>query len=89
MEEMYKCEKCLYSSKLKANLKYHVKAIHDKLQDMQCPNCNYKTAWGQTHLRQHLKKHHKEAKKCQLCGLEVSSEVALTEHLLSSHIKST
>merc|ERR1712150_97330 len=57
------CPKCDHRargktiSSAKQNLKAHIKAVHDKVKDHQCPQCDYKTA-QKCNLNTHLKKHH-------------------------------
>jgi len=60
-----KCPKCDFVSKCrikaqaKQNLKLHIKAVHDKIKDIKCDRCDYKTA-QRSNLTIHLRVHKKD-----------------------------
>jgi hypothetical protein len=37
------CEKCDYIANYEWNLKLHTKAVHEKIKDQKCHNCDYAT----------------------------------------------
>ena len=59
---------------------------HGAMSDIGCPNCPYRSATAED-LKRHVKKSHKGEEKCKLCGFEPKSQEALTQHIMSEHLK--
>jgi hypothetical protein len=63
-----KCNICNYSSKFPVNLRRHVKAVHEGIQDHKCDQCLYKTAFKDA-LKRHVKHVHDKIRDnlCEKC----------------------
>ena len=89
-----KCEKCDYKSSLNSKLKTHIKAVHDKIKDFECPfvfenkQCDYKCSTNGD-LKIHIKRIHDKIKdvECDKCDFKSSTNGDLQIHIKQVHDK--
>ena len=68
-----KCEKCSYSTPIKACLKAHVKAVHDGTRDQKCDQCDYAATTAKLlrrhrmHVHQGIKRKDRAVIECEKC----------------------
>ena len=59
--------------------------VHEGKKPFQCNTCNYSTSLKE-HLETHIESVHQENKfNCQTCGLHLSDEMSLIEHIVFVH----
>ncbi len=80
-KEIYKCEKCDYSSHNKYYLKQHVELVHNAERPFKCPFCDY--AGKRSHsLKEHLVVHSTNRPyECHLCNATFRKKGHLTNHI--------
>ena len=77
-------EKCTICKKKVSNLKSHIKLVHDKIKDYQCPECE-KSFQTRSHLKKHVTQIHLGLREeCPECGKKVKD---LKSHIKFSHDK--
>jgi len=77
-------ERCTICKKKVSNLKSHIKLVHDKIKDYQCPECekNFQT---RSHLKKHVSLIHLGLREeCPECGKKVKD---VKSHIKFSHEK--
>ena len=92
IEKLFKCEKCVFKTVRKGDLKQHIKAIHDKIKDFKCNYdlCKY-TCSSNSGLNTHINAVHNKIKsfKCnyEFCKFACSGNSILNQHIKSIHNK--
>ena len=70
----------------------HTKAVHLVQKDMQCPHCDFKTAWKRS-IDDHIKIVHRKGVqddlKCELCDFRTHRKGSLRSHLLTHTDRNT
>jgi hypothetical protein len=83
-EERFKCDqdRCNYKCSSNARLQVHIKAVHDKIKDHECPDCDYKCTRN-AHLQLHIKTVHDKIKdyECPDCEFKSSTNTGLQVHI--------
>jgi phage host-nuclease inhibitor protein Gam len=81
-ELVYSCQQCEYVSKRLADLKRHVKDVHDKIRDLKCHICDYKSSQS-SNLKQHIKTVHSKIKdlECHICDYKTADSSNLRTHI--------
>jgi hypothetical protein len=84
----FKCHICDYKCSTDANLKKHIKQVHDKIKDVVCLQCDYKTSTN-NNLQKHIKQVHDKVKdhECLTCDMKFSTNVDLRRHIKMVHDK--
>jgi len=96
----HQCEQCDYKTRLKANLRRHIKSIHIGIkseQDMygmvwndfsatklNCDQCDFKTHWKLC-LKRHVKTIHRLKYNCEQCEFQTNLMSYLKLHVKSIH----
>lgn len=82
----FKCVKCDYKCSTKGHLTRHVKAVHDKIQDVECKTCDYKCS-DNSNLARHIKQVHDKIKdfECPTCDYKCSTNGHLKKHIKGVH----
>ncbi|XP_023321213.1 zinc finger Y-chromosomal protein 1 isoform X2 [Eurytemora carolleeae] len=82
--EHHLCDQCPYVGKLKANLKNHIRVVHEGLR-FPCDLCNH-MAISRGHLKTHKEAVHIGKKyPCDLCTFSASNKTNLKEHKACKH----
>jgi len=88
VSKVFKCPSCPYESKLKGNLKQHVKRVHLKIVDIRCSQCDASFSF-KGDLNRHIKAVHDKIKdiSCDKCDASFSKKGGLTQHMKAVHNK--
>jgi len=88
VSKVFKCPSCPYESKLKANLKQHVKGVHLKIKDFVCDQCGEGYSL-KDNLRRHIHSIHLNLKEfeCDQCGKSFAVKSNLNQHVKAVHLK--
>ena len=83
----FKCDKCHFKTTSVANLKKHIKSVHDKIKDMVCQKCDY-TCSLKSYMDSHMNSVHLKVKNyvCEECGYSTSHKSTLNQHQQSVHL---
>ena len=78
----FKCLKCDMKFSQKIILQRHIKAIHDKIKDIECPKCDMKFT-DKNNLHNHIKAIHDKIKdiECPKCDFKCSQKCQLQQHI--------
>ena len=87
---IFKCKQCgyvpdsLYNKRY--NLEMHVKAVHDKIKDHECSQCDFKTSRA-NNLRGHVQRMHEKDRtiSCGRCEFKADTKYILKLHLEVTH----
>lgn len=86
----HKCiyEGCDYATAHKGHLTRHIKSIHDRIKDCECPDCDYVCS-QKTNLSHHIKSVHDKIKdiQCPECDYVCSWKGDLNKHIKAIHAK--
>ena len=82
-DKPFKCYKCSFASKRKADLEVHIKNVH---HNFACDECPYSFEKEQE-FKRHLRVYHNRGKKykCHLCFVIYISKSSLNNHMKSAH----
>ena len=78
------CEKCNRLFSLPANLKRHIKLLHDGSKNEKCNACDANFS-HKTELKIHLRKTHHKHYKCEICQMSFALKGDLKKHIHQSH----
>ena len=80
----FKCHQCDYNCSKNSDLKRHIKSVHDKIKDIECPkeDCDYNCSKNST-LKRHIKMVHDKIKdfECHQCDYKTSENSNLQRHI--------
>ena len=84
----YKCEICSRAVKTPAQLRSHLRDIHDKVNGtmIECKKCKF-SALSESHLNLHNERHHKEL-FCYQCEYKTETRLNMVEHVAQKHSRS-
>ena len=85
MNQLYPCPHCPHVGTIKANLKLHIEAAHEKKKKrVECPKCQ-KIYTNTPALDQHLRTFHADTKEnvCNICDFSSAYKGSLDKHLRS------
>ena len=85
-DNIYKCEKCSYTTKINNSMKSHL-ASHKNRENSSfvCDQCSY-TSKQKGHLDIHVRSKHKgEVLKCEICNYSATQLSNLTRHRRAKH----
>ena len=83
--ELYQCNLCTYSSKLKIGLRKHTKRVHEKTIKHQCEHCG-KGFSGLNDKNRHVENVHNSMMfGCNYCEKSFRQEFILDRHVLHDH----
>ena len=72
---LHECHMCKQTFVSQEGLNRHVKVIHEKIKDLKCDRCSFKTGWP-GHLSEHKKKHREQD---QELGTKIDSNEIIEE----------
>ena len=79
---------CVFRTNSEHKLKHHVRSVHDKIKDLVCDKCPYRTA-EHNNLRRHMKSHADVSERtfygCILCETTTTQKVGLKKHMEMKH----
>jgi len=81
-----KCDRCDKTFSSKEHMKRHIKRIHDKILDIHCLQCNYKT-YSNFNLRIHVTRVHEGKQLKQICPYCQQSVISLDWHIKMYHVE--
>ena len=85
-----KCDKCDKSYQRPSALLKHIKAVHDKIKDIECPHCDYKFSTRDA-LSRHIKAIHDKIKDFECphdgCDYMCGRKSHLLQHIKAVHDK--
>ena len=80
----YECPDCDYKCSRNSHLQKHIKAVHDKIKDHECPHsdCDFKSS-SKGGLQEHIKAVHDGIKdyECPDCDFKCSKNTHLQRHI--------
>ena len=88
----YQCDRCEFTSSTKSVMSTHIKIVHDKIKDNECPNdnCDFKCS-TKNDLTRHIKMVHDKIKDFECpndnCDFKCFSNSNLTRHIKMIHDK--
>ena len=83
--ELFKCDKCNWTTKRKVFLNYHISAKHSDTNLYKCNLCDYGTS-RKNNLQSHIQSIHENLQfKCDKCDYTVKSKTVLDDHMKSVH----
>ena len=88
-EEKRSCSQCDYQTEWgKSHLDRHIRAIHDRIKDFQCPFCEISCS-QKGNLRLHIDQVHKNIRKfsCEQCDYKSNFKYDIAKHKKSVHEK--
>lgn len=75
---------CSKTFSKKCHLYRHVRQIHEKSEQVQCPECHVMLACADS-LKSHLLTHEETKPICSICKKEMANKSSLHRHILSMH----
>ena len=84
VERNVQCVTCHKMFMYESELKGHVKAVHLKIKDFVCDNCE-KSFSSKSHLNAHLSTHLENNFQCYMCGVKLARKMNLVNHMKSKH----
>jgi len=83
-EKLLKCDKCIYITTTKTDLKKHIQGKHEGIK-YPCPHCDYKTGWN-SDLKAHMKNKHEGIKfSCDKCDFVTGYSSYFRNHVKEKH----
>ena len=85
--KQYNCDKCEFSTKMKATLDSHKDSVHEGVKKYKCDQCDYATAWS-SNLNKHKKGVHEKIRlHCEECDFMTTNHGVLKKHMNNVHKK--
>ena len=89
---MYGCDTCDFQSKMKWNVKNHIKRVHQKQRDFHCDHCDY-TCFSSSDFMKHNKSMHmqmlygnvEKQHECLTCRMTTKTTGLLQAHVDQVH----
>jgi hypothetical protein len=87
-EGTFKCQNCGLACSSSAELKTHIKIVHEKIKDHECQSCNFACSVS-SDLQRHIKQVHEKIKdhKCPDCEYACTRKGHLNMHIKQVHEK--
>ena len=80
------CKLCDKIYKRLDGLREHIKNVHEKQSDIQCPECDF-VSKDYLEVRRHRKyEHNLGLGVCDLCGKQFSPQVGFDHHVENTHV---
>ena len=88
MSQMNSYIKFIFRTYYPSHMKEHVKSIHDKIKDLVCDICGFKTS-RKSHLKEHIKVIHHNIRDhaCPQCNYTTTRNWLLKDHIKAVHDK--
>ena len=87
-DNVYRCDKCEYTSMWPGNVIKHFNNVHERVRDHRCSHdgCSYATAY-RADLVKHMHKLHgaSPGQKCKMCDFTSSQRGAIIRHFMKVH----
>ena len=89
-KKKFKCELCFYSTPVKATLKAHIKAVHERTRDQKCDQCDFAATTAillnrhKMYTHQGVKRKKPAMVKCEHCDF-TSSKYTIIRHMKNLH----
>ena len=81
-----KCDRCEKTFSSKEHMKRHIKRIHDKILDVHCLQCDYKT-YSNFNLRIHVTRVHEGKQLKQSCPYCQQTVISMDWHIKMYHVE--
>ena len=88
LKERFPCKICAYQATFRNNLSHHVKNVHQKIENINCSECNKSIQKGS--LKRHMKKFHSGEQtlyNCKVCTFQTIHQQGLSRHVRNVHKK--
>ena len=81
----HSCEKCVYKSKFKHNIKRHIESKHSDEIGHKCKSCG-RCFSSENDLNVHRETLHQDTHFCEMCGRNFTSKAGLKYHTKHQHL---